>query len=118
MEAIDATYREYSVTTQPKNKYMQYAQKASDAPIADQSQSEFSRVNEILEKQLAWQGELIHKIDENLHNIKNLREPQKETAGKVPEIKDFVASLDNKISQLNSHNEMLEKISNHLSKIV
>jgi len=59
-----------------------------------------------------------YQIEEKLHNILNMREPQKEIANPIPSISDFASDLNNELQAADNNLRRLIKIYDHLNKII
>lgn len=73
-----------------------------------------------LQKSNAFQKELVSLIEDKLHAILNLRIPQSEDRDKTsdPILSDFVQAINYELDKTYAINTRLEKIVEHLRKIV
>jgi len=88
-------------------------------PMAE-VEPETKRLYQRIQEANKYQSDLISQIESRLHDILNLRTPDKKeekTGSQIP-MNDFVHSLDNEIQQICIANSRLGEIRDHLKRII
>lgn len=93
---------------------------ASTQNVSEKPVPELQRIHSRISDAVGVQGKLIYEIQEKLHNIINMREPEKTQAGggEKSMAGSFTEQMNDNILQLEVANDRLRKILNHIDRII
>ncbi len=99
---------------------MNYGSQVAGAVKIDQSPDPLGPVIvKTLDRNIERMHSNISRIEDQLHNILNLRNPPSETAKTgVPMENDLASAINNRVNSLDIFNDRLETIITHLNRIV